>query len=121
MANHTVTLKGFEIVPTMDALSKLTGARPVMLSYKFSKISEELEVLRKAFAERVQPFLNEKGNIKLDLTDDEQNELEGILKEELTVDLPEVHLPELETLSVADDSAIFVLTKTGVVRAEPSN
>jgi len=47
MANHTVTLKGFEIVPTMDALGKLTGARPVMLSYKFSKISEELEVLRK--------------------------------------------------------------------------
>ena len=118
MASHTVTLGPLDLAPGIESFGKLVGDRPVMLSYKISKVIEELSTLRDTFLERVRPYLDDQGHVRSDLTEEETPLFEEIINEKLQVELPEIQLTELGSLTVSDDAAIFHLTRTGIVTAE---
>lgn len=110
-----LNLKALDLAPAIESFAKLGGDRPVMLSYRIGKVVEELDALRQAFMERIQPYVDERGCISADLNDDELSVVTSILEEELVFDGPEITLEELSSLTVSEDAAIFHLTRTGIV------
>ena len=118
MKTHTVTIGGKHLGLILKAFSMIQGPRPIMLSYKIGRIQEPVLDLQKEFVQRIQPYVNEMGGLKPDLTDEEKTVVEEILNEDLSFEVPTMLLKEffVSELKVEDNSVLPYLVDIGVVK-----
>ena len=123
MQKHTVTVKARHLGLIIQAFNQIQGEKPIMLSYKFGRIVEPVQMLQKTFIDRIRPFLNDDGSIKQDLGDEDKAAVEALVDEELEFEVPTVTILDIAgaisvtggSLTVGDDSVLVYLVDIGVI------
>lgn len=113
----TVPAKVLGLIPL--AISKIEGDRPVMLSFRLGRVVKPAQELQEAFVQRLRPFIDpvSPDRLRADLTEEEREQVEEILGEEITFEVPVIGLPELEEagLTVPDETVLTFLHDIGVL------
>lgn len=102
------------------AFHQLKGDRPVMLSYRIGRIMETAGEMQRAMIERLQPYM-EGGQLREERTPEEEQQVQEILEEEITLHIPVISIGELEeaglTVKGEDDTVLTFLIQHGILSA----
>jgi hypothetical protein len=92
MRKHTVTITAKNLGLIIQAFNMLKGPKSIMLAYKIGRILEPVHKLQGEFIKRVGPFVDEVGNLKEDLTEEQRELVETLVNEPLTFEIPTLEL-----------------------------
>jgi hypothetical protein len=120
MKTHHVHTSGKHLGLILKAFGMIEGKKSIMLSYKFGRILEPVRDLQGEFINRLRPFIDAQGNLLEDLTDEQREEVEAIVDEDLTFEIPDVTIQEIVQASisglvVSDDSVLPYLVDQNII------
>lgn len=117
---HIASFSAAILTPLLNSFDEIKGERTVMLGYKLGRIRREMFALHRALLDGLEPYMDEEnpGAFRATLSEKEKGEVEEILNEVLTVNLPSVTLQELHDagLRVEDDAILPAFVEAGIFK-----
>lgn len=108
-----VHLKAGQLSMVRTCFEALEGPRPISLSLKIAKLMAEVDAAWDLFREKIQPYIDDQGQIN---PDDNEVAME-LVEEVVELEVPAITVAELEAakLQVTNDSAVGFLLANSLI------
>lgn len=115
-----VTLNVKHLGLILKGFSLIEGKKPLGLSYKIGRITGPVQELQKEFIVQLQEYM-ENGHLKEDLTDKQRDEVEKLLEQEVTFNIPRLTITDVVVpttfgaMCISDDEVLPYLVDVGII------